>query len=96
MHSYEGVFILSPDLSADASKGVIGQMEEAITKSGGRVDGLQDWGRRRLAYKIKKKQEGHYVLVNFQMDSQQTGKFEQSLRLNDGILRFLLVNKNGR
>ncbi|MBI4432211.1 MAG: 30S ribosomal protein S6 [Candidatus Omnitrophica bacterium] len=96
MHNYEGVFILSPDLSADSSKSVITQVEESISKNGGRIDGLQDWGRRRLAYKIKKKQEGHYILLNFQMDSQQTKKFEQALRLNDNILRFLLVNKEGR
>ncbi len=96
MHNYEGVFIINPELSADTSKSVVTQVEEMISKNGGRVDGLQDWGRRRLAYKIKKKQEGHYILLNFQMDSQQTKRFEQSLRLNDNILRFLLVNKEER
>ena len=94
MRNYEGVFIINPDLSADASKGVMTAVQEIVTKNGGRVDGLQEWGKRRMAYKIKKKQDGNYVLLNFQLDSKFTKKLEQNLRLNDNLLRFLLVNKD--
>ena len=94
MENYEGVFIIDPDLPNEASKGTVTQLQELISKNGGRVDGLQEWGKRRLAYKIKKKQEGHYVLFNFQLDAAQMSKFEQALRLNDQLLRFLLVNKS--
>ena len=93
MRNYEGVFILSPDLSPEASKGAVTQVQELISKGGGRVEGIQDWGRKRLAYKIKKRQEGNYVLLNFQMDPDQSKKLEQALRLNDNLLRFLIVNK---
>ncbi len=94
MRNYEGVFILNPDLAADAAKGAVAQVQELVTKNGGRVDGLQEWGKRRLAYKIAKKQEGNYLVVNFHMDTQQTKKLEQSLRLNDQIMRYLLVTKD--
>ena len=94
MRNYEGVFIIDPDLSNDASKGVSTQIQELVSKGGGRVDSLQDWGKKRLAYKIRKKHEGNYLLVNFQMDPKHTKKFEQMLRLNDQVLRFLLVNKD--
>ena len=94
MRNYEGVFILNPDLAGDAAKGAVTQVQELVTKNGGKVDGLQEWGKRRLAYKIGKKQEGNYLVVNFQMDTQQTKKLEQSLRLNDQIMRYLLVNKD--
>ena len=94
MRNYEGVFIISSDLSPEASKGVVAQIQELVSKNGGRVDGIQDWGRRRLAYKIRKKQEGNYVLLNFQLDSAHTKKLEQTLKLNDNLLRFLLVNKD--
>lgn len=96
MRNYEGVFIISPDLQGETARGVVAQLQELVTKNGGRVDGLQEWGKKRMAYKIKKKQEGHYVLLNFQMDSNQTKKLEQALRLNDHILRFLLVNKEAK
>ena len=94
MRNYEGVFIISPDLSAETTKGTVTGIQELVTKNGGRVDGLQEWGKRRLAYKIQKKHEGHYVLVNFQLDSKNTKKLEQSLRLNDQVMRYLLVNKD--
>lgn len=96
MHHYEGVFILNPDLASDTAKGVVGQIQELITKNGGRVDGLQEWGKRRLAYRIKKKQEGHYIILNFQVESDKTIKIEQTIRLNDNVLRYLLVRKNGQ
>ncbi len=96
MRNYEGVFILNPDLAGDAAKGAVTQVQELVTKNGGKVDGLQEWGKRRLAYKIGKKQEGNYLVVNFQMDTQQTKKLEQSLRLNDQIMRYLLVNKDDK
>ena len=88
------MFIINPDIPTETSKGVVGQLQELISKNGGRVEGLQEWGKRRMAYKIKKKHEGHYVVLNFQLDSDQTKKLEQSLRLNDQILRYLLVNKD--
>ena len=94
MRNYEGVFIISPELTAEAARNVTAQVQELVSKNGGRVDGLQEWGKRRMAYKIRKKQEGNYVLMNFQLDSNQTKKLEQSLRLNDNLLRFLLVSKD--
>jgi len=94
MQNYEGVFILSPELVADQLKGAVARVQELVTKNGGSVSGIQEWGKRRLTYKIKKKMEGHYLIVNFQMDSSQTKKLEQAFRLSDPVLRFLLVNKD--
>ena len=87
MRNYEGVFIISPDLQTEAIKGVITQVQELVSKNGGRVDAVQEWGKKRLAYKIKKKQDGHYFVLNFQLDSNNTKKLEQILRLNDQLLR---------
>ena len=94
MRNYEGVFIISPDLSTENAKGVVTQIQELVSKNGGRVDGIHEWGKKRLAYKIKKRQEGNYVIMNFQMDSMQSKKLDQALRQNDHLLRFLLVNKD--
>ena len=94
MRNYEGIFIINPDIAGDAAKGVVTQVQEMVTKNGGRVDGLQEWGKRRLAYKIGKKHEGSYLVMNFQMDPEHTKKFEQALRMNDHVMRFLLVNKD--
>ena len=94
MRNYEGVFIISPELSTENAKGVVTQIQDLVSKNGGRVDGIQEWGKKRLAYKIKKRQEGNYVIMNFQMESAQSKKLDQALRKNDHLLRFLLVNKD--
>ena len=94
MVNYEGVFILDPDLSADATKATVIQIQDLVTKNGGRIDGLQEWGKKRLAYKINKKMDGIYVVLNFQLDSLSSKKLDQLLRLNDNIMRFLMVNKD--
>ncbi len=94
MKSYEGVFILDPDMSSESSKGTVNTIQELILKNGGRVDGLQEWGKKRMAYKIRKKSEGYYVIFNFQMDPKESAKFDQSLRLNDNIIRFLIIKKD--
>ncbi len=94
MRNYEGVFIVDPDLTNDASKAVVTQIQDFITKNGGRVDGLQEWGKKRMAYRIRKKQDGLYVLLNFQLDPLHTKRFEQAIRLNDQVMRYLLVNKD--
>ena len=46
MRNYEGVFILTPDLTSEACKGGVAQIQELVTKNGGRVDGLQEWGKK--------------------------------------------------
>lgn len=94
MRNYEGVFIINPDLTSDIAKGVVTQVQELVSKNGGRIDGIQEWGKRRLAYKINKRQDGNYVILNFQLDSNQTKKMEQALRLNENVIRYLLVNKD--
>lgn len=94
MSNYEGIFIIDPDVQADVSKGIVAQLQELVTKNGGRVEGIQDWGKKRLAYQIRKKSEGQYVLLNFQMDSKLAKKIEQNLKLNDNLMRYMIINKD--
>lgn len=94
MGNYEGIFILDPDIATEASKNTVTLIQELITKNGGRVEGLQEWGKKRMTYKIKKRQDGNYILMTFQIDPKVVKKVDQNLRLNDQILRHMLVNKD--
>ena len=94
MRNYEGVFIIDPDLPGETAKAVTNLIQETIAKNKGRVDALQEWGKRRMAYKIRKKADGNYLIVNFHMESSETKKFEQTLKLNDQIMRYMLINKD--
>ena len=93
MASYEGVFIVDPDVSNETYKSVLALIQDLITKNGGRIDGLQEWGKKRLAYRIKKKADGSYIIVNFELSGAGVKKAEQSLKLNDQIIRYMIINK---
>ena len=88
---YEAMFILRPDLSEEAVKKLIGQVEEAIVKAGGRVEMSQPWGRRRLAFPIAKLKEGVYHMVVFTCPSLGIDQLKQAYRLNEQIVRTMIL-----
>ena len=88
---YEAMFIVRPDLSEEALKKLLGQIDEAITKAGGKVELSQPWGRRRLAYPITKHKEGVYHLIAFTCPSLAIDGLKQTYRLNEQIIRTMIL-----
>ena len=88
---YEAMFILRPDLSEEALKKLIGQIEEAIVKAGGKAELSQPWGRRRLAYPIGKQREGVYQLIAFTCPSLAIDQLKHAYRLNEQIVRTMIL-----
>ena len=68
------------------------QLEDVIKKMGGRIDTTQAMGRRRLAFRIARQNEGHYQLYRFHAPTQQLSELERAFRLNDAIVRFMIVS----
>ena len=93
MRKYEGMFILKPDMNSDDLKKAEASIEEAITKHKGRVERLDKWARRRLAFSIKKYLEGEYYLCVFEADPAAIPSLKEAYRLNDNVLRVLIVVK---
>lgn len=93
MRHYEIVFIVHPDQSEQVPA-LITRYKAAIGKNGGKVHRLEDWGRRQLAYPIKKVQKAHYVLMNIECDQEALDEIKYSFRYNDAILRNLILNKD--
>jgi small subunit ribosomal protein S6 len=91
MSSYELVLIISPELVDDEMPDFITKLSELIDKVGGSVDEVNQWGRRKLAYPIKRATEGNYVLARVKMKPALTKELEASLRLSGKILRHLLI-----
>ncbi|MCI9449552.1 MAG: 30S ribosomal protein S6 [Clostridiales bacterium] len=89
-NSYETLFVISPDLSEEDTKALIGKFTALIADNGelGEVD---EWGRRRLAYPINYKTEGYYVLVNFESAPEFPAELERIYNITDGILRAIVV-----
>lgn len=92
MRSYELMFIVHPDLDESAFNEVVDKVKSWITDSGGQVDNVDLWGKRRLAYPIQKQVEGQYVLLDTQLDPTFCSDLEHNLGLQEPVMRFLLTN----
>ena len=68
------------------------QLEEPIKKVGGTIESSQHMGRRRLAFRIARQTEGHYHLLRFQAPAERIGEIERLFRLNEAIVRFMILN----
>ena len=91
MRSYELMFIVHPDLDESEFNEVVDKVKGWITVSGGQVDNLDLWGKRKLAYPIQKQLEGQYVLMNTQLDPTFCSDLEHNLGLQEPVMRFLLT-----
>jgi small subunit ribosomal protein S6 len=91
MHKYELVCIIHPDLDEAAFNGIIEKVKGWVGEIGGSVDKTEVWGRKRLAYIIKKQKEGQYVLFNLSLEPATTNALDQNLRFTEPIIRYMLV-----
>jgi small subunit ribosomal protein S6 len=85
------IFILTPDLPEDGVTSGIERVHQAITSRGGEVVDVNNWGRRRLAYPIKRHMEGTYVLTNMKMDPTEVEGLDSNLRISEEVIRHLIV-----
>jgi small subunit ribosomal protein S6 len=90
MRSYELVCIIQPDLDETAFNGVIERVKGWVGEAGGSVDKVDVWGRRRMAYQIRKHREGQYVLLNITMNPASVSGLERNIRFQESVLRHML------
>jgi small subunit ribosomal protein S6 len=91
MRKYELVCVVHPDLDEAAFNAVIEKVKGWITETSGSVDKVDIWGRKRLAYPIKKQREGQYVLFNVSLEPAATATLDQNLRFLEPVLRYMLT-----
>jgi small subunit ribosomal protein S6 len=94
MRHYEIVFLVHPDQSAQVPA-MIERYKATIEASSGAIHRLEDWGRRHLAYPIKKIHKAHYVLMNIECDQATLEELESGFRFNDAILRSMTLLQKG-
>lgn len=91
LRNYETVFILDPAIGDDRTAQEVERAKSAIESANGEVVDIQRWGKRKLAYEIKKKREGVYTVLKFRSDGKAVFELERNLRLSEPVLRFLTV-----
>lgn len=91
MKAYELLFFLNPALEEEMRLATLKRVEEAIKNIEGTIDGVDEWGRRKLAYEIDGLVEGDYTLINFQANPDTIKELKRVLGLIDAIKRFMIV-----
>lgn len=93
MNNYEMVFIVESNLDEEKYATVQERIKKQIETADGAIDSIDDWGNRRLAYPIGKRDEGHYLLYNFKMKPDHVIKLHTQMKITPGIVRFVIVRK---
>lgn len=88
---YESTFIVNASLDDAQIDQTIGRVQEFVTTNGGEITSLNKWGRRRLAYSIRKKNNGFYVVIEFKAQNNLVAQLERFYQLDEAIIRYLTI-----
>jgi len=91
LHQYELVTILSPQIGEEEVPAALERINTYITNRGGEVGNVDQWGRRRLAYPIKRFTEGTYVVTELKLPAPGVAELEANLRISEEVIRHLIV-----
>jgi small subunit ribosomal protein S6 len=88
---YEEMFVIRPDATEEEINPIVDQLKTTVTSAGGTIDKEERWGVRKLAYRVEKRNEGYYVLMQFTAGPQTVKEVERRLRVNDAVLKYMTV-----
>ncbi len=91
MRRYETIAILDPDLSEDQRTAAFARVQELIPQQGGLLAFIDEWGARKLAYEIKKRERGYYVRFDYCGTSAVVDEMERFFRIDEGVLKYMTV-----
>src|ERR1700733_11485702 len=91
MRAYEELFIVNPDAPEEEVNTFIDQLKALIATAKGTVDKVDNWGVRKLAYRVSKYAEGHYILIQFSSSPESVKEIERRLRVADMVIKFITV-----
>lgn len=92
MREYELMYLLSPELPEDEMTAATERVSSLITNRGGEITKVDTWGRRRLAYPIRRHMDGYYTVLRFNFEPGQTVDLDRNLRLTEQVLRHIIVH----
>lgn len=96
MRTYEELFIVKPDAPEEEVDAYLGQVKEIITGHNGEITKEEKWGVRKLAYKVQKYAEGHYILLEFSADPDTIQEIERRMRVADLVIKYITVRTDER
>lgn len=93
MNKYESVIIINPSVEEQGVKDLIKTFTDLINKNG-KVEKVDELGKRKLAYEVKKNKEGYYVVFTFEAKPDSIAELERNYRITDEIIKFIVVRKD--
>ena len=94
MNKYELAVVLSAKLEDEERAAAMEKVTGYITRFGGTVTDIDEWGKKRLAYEIQKMKEAYYYFIHFEADAETPGEIEQRIRIMDNVIRYLCVRQD--
>ena len=91
MNKYELALVVNAKIEDDARTATVEKAKEYITRFGGQISDVDDWGKKRLAYDIQKMNEAYYYFIHFDAEADVPAQIEENVRIMDNLLRFLCV-----
>ncbi|MCF0129953.1 MAG: 30S ribosomal protein S6 [Pseudobutyrivibrio sp.] len=91
MNKYELALVVNAKIEDDARTATVEKAKEYVTRFGGVISDVDDWGKKKLAYEIQKMSEGYYYFIHFEADATAPAQIENRVRIMDNVLRFLCV-----
>jgi small subunit ribosomal protein S6 len=96
MQKYETIYIMDPDLEEAQAQATIEKIKGIITQNSGEIIKVEDWGKRKLAYDVKKKPRGHYILTTFSGSPALLSELHRNFRVMDAVIKFQSVRLDER
>ena len=93
MPLYESIMVVRPSLTDEETDRLVNKMKAVLEKSGATLLKAESWGKKRLAYEVKRERKGTYIYFNFQSDGHAIGELERSYRIEDSVIKFLTVKQ---
>ena len=92
MNKYESVIIINPNLEEESVKNLIKKFSDLINTDG-TVASVEEMGKRKLAYEIKKQQEGFYIVFKFEAKPELISELERNYRITDEVMKFIVIKE---
>lgn len=94
MRLYETVFIISPDLGEEEVKEWVERILGIISTKKGEIVSVENWGKKRLAYEVKRQRYGTYILIHFRADREALNEVERIYKMSEAIIKYLIIRIN--
>lgn len=95
MRDYELTLVIDPDLTSEKQKKLVAKIKKEISDLKGKIEKTEEWGKKELAYPIKKKTLGYYFFIETELPEKAPTEIEKKIKLDEGIIRYLLVKSEG-